>query len=202
MDIDSTPELNLLIVEGELILAPNDSDPSHHRTFDAHYILVSGGKMQVGTEDFRYTSKITITMHGTLTDPYLPLFGNKCIGLTNGILDMHGPIRTPTWTVLSETVNINATKITLNEQVDWVAGEEIAIASTSFDGREAEKRTIVSIDNTVADKPVITLDKKLDHKHFAATETFGDKSIEIRAEVGLLSRNIVFKGDDDHTEPN
>ena len=36
MDIDSTPELNPLIVKGELILAPNNSDPSHHRTFDAH----------------------------------------------------------------------------------------------------------------------------------------------------------------------
>lgn len=45
MDIDSTPQLNLLIVEGELILAPNETDSTHHRTFDAHYILVSGGRM-------------------------------------------------------------------------------------------------------------------------------------------------------------
>jgi hypothetical protein len=115
MDMDSTPELNLLIVEGELIIAPHPTDATHQRTFDAHYILISGGSMQVGTEDFRYTSKITITMHGALADPYLPLFGNKCIGLTNGILDMHGPVRTPTWTVLSETSAINATTITLNE---------------------------------------------------------------------------------------
>ena len=45
MDIDKTPELNLLIVEGELIIGPKESDPNHHRYFDAHYILVSNGRM-------------------------------------------------------------------------------------------------------------------------------------------------------------
>jgi hypothetical protein len=175
MDIDKTPELNLIIVEGELIIGPNATDPNHHRYFDAHYILVSRGKMQVGTEDFPYTSKITITMHSMLTDPYLPLFGNKCIGLTNGILDMHGPVRVPTWTTLNTTVEKGATTITLSVPVDWVAGEEIAIASTSFNGRETDKRTIVSIDKTNAQNPVLVLDKALDYGHFAATETYGDK---------------------------
>jgi len=45
MDIDATPQLNLLIVEGELIIAPNDTDATHQRYFDAHYILVSNGRM-------------------------------------------------------------------------------------------------------------------------------------------------------------
>lgn len=45
MDIDKTPELNLIIVEGELIIGPNETDPTHQRYFDAHYILVSNGKM-------------------------------------------------------------------------------------------------------------------------------------------------------------
>jgi len=45
MDIDKTPELNLIIVEGELIIAPHPTDPTHQRYFDAHYILVSHGKM-------------------------------------------------------------------------------------------------------------------------------------------------------------
>ena len=103
MDIDSTPILNLIIVEGELIIGPNTTDANHQRTFDAHYILVSYGRMQVGSEEFPYTSKLTITMHSSLTDPYLPLFGNKCIGLTHGILDMHGPVRTRTWTTLNFT---------------------------------------------------------------------------------------------------
>jgi len=51
---------------------------------------------------------------------------------------MHGVPRTPTWTVLNETAMPKATTITLSEAVDWVAGEEIAIAATSYNGREGE----------------------------------------------------------------
>ena len=57
--------------------------------------------------------------------------------------------------------------------MDWVAGEQIGIASTSYNGREGEKRTILAIDRTDPSKPVITLDEALEFKHFAATETFG-----------------------------
>jgi hypothetical protein len=53
-------------------------------------------------------------------------------------------------------------------------------------------RTIAAIDST---RKIITLDQKLDYKHFAATETYGDQTIDMRAEVGLLSRNVVFRGD-------
>jgi len=94
--------------------------------------------MEVGTEEFPYTSKITITMHGALSDPYLPIYGNKVIGVRYGTLDMHGPKREPVWTVLESTVEAGGSVITLRESVDWKVGEEIAIASTSYVGREGE----------------------------------------------------------------
>jgi len=56
--------------------------------------------MQVGTEEFPYTSKITITMHSTIDDPYIPVYGNKCIGLRFGTLDLHGVEKEPVWTVM------------------------------------------------------------------------------------------------------
>jgi hypothetical protein len=37
--------------------------------------------MEVGTEEFPYTSKLTITMHGNISDPYLPIYGNKVIAV-------------------------------------------------------------------------------------------------------------------------
>lgn len=55
VDVDSTPVLSFLSVEGSLIFPP-DADPSHMRTFDAHYILVQGGYLEIGTEEYRYTS--------------------------------------------------------------------------------------------------------------------------------------------------
>ncbi len=48
-DIDKSPVLSFINVEGSLIFAP-DTNPNHVRTFDAHYILVRGGYMEVGTE--------------------------------------------------------------------------------------------------------------------------------------------------------
>jgi len=103
VDVDSSPVLKAVIVEGSLIFAP-EVDATHHRFFDAHYIFINGGLMEVGTEEFPYTSKITITMHSAVTDPYIPIYGNKVIGVRYGTLDMHGPVRTPTWTTLETTV--------------------------------------------------------------------------------------------------
>jgi hypothetical protein len=194
VDIDTTPMLNALIVEGSLIFAP-ELDPNHHRTFDAHIIFVRNGKMEVGTEEFPYTSKITITMHSDLLDPYLPIYGNKVIGCRYCELDMHGPERIPTWTMMEETAEVGANQITLKQEVDWVVGELIGVASTDYNGRHAEKRTIIAIDKTIPEKPVITMDKPFEYKHYAATEAYGDDTIDMRAEVGLLSRNVKFQGD-------
>lgn len=133
VDLDATPILNAVFVEGSILFVP-DTNPSHHRTFDAHYLFITneGSRMEVGTEEFPYTSKITITMHGNDKDPFLPIFGNKVIGCSECTLDMHGVQRNVTWTYLDSTVEIGATVITLAEVVDWQVGEMIAIAPTGY----------------------------------------------------------------------
>ena len=194
VDVDSTPKLSFINVEGSLIFPP-DADPNHHRTLDAHYILVKGGYMEVGTEEDRYTSKITITMHSSVYDPNLPIFGNKVIGVNYGVLEMHGVERPVTWTELKETAEAGATQITLmdvtGDALDWAVGESIVIASTSFSGRDAEQRTITAITNTDT-APVITFDEPLLYQHYAGVQYFGDDFIEMRAEVGLLTRNVKY----------
>jgi hypothetical protein len=138
VDVDKTPQLNAVIVEGSLIFAPDEKNPDHERFFDARYIFVHKGYMEVGTEEFPYTSKITITMHGDISDPYLPIYGNKVIGVREGVLDMHGIKREPAWSVLDTTVEAGGKQITISEKVDWKVGEELAIASTSYNPREGE----------------------------------------------------------------
>ena len=118
VDVDSTPILSAVLVEGSLIFAPN-IDPNHQKSFDAHYIMVDGGYMEVGTEDFPYTSKLTITMHSNKQSAEIPIYGNKVIAVMNGVLDMHGIPRYPTWTQLSVTSLPGSRKITLIEAVDW-----------------------------------------------------------------------------------
>jgi len=58
-------------------------------------------------------------MHSSIDDPYLPIYGNKVIGVRYGTLDMHGVERTPTWTSLESTVEAGGSVITLMEEVDW-----------------------------------------------------------------------------------
>ena len=43
--------VDAVFVEESLIFAP-DQDPLHERFFDAHYIFVYGGLMEVGTEEY------------------------------------------------------------------------------------------------------------------------------------------------------
>lgn len=161
VDIDESPVLNAVIIDGgSLIFPSNDNDLSHHRTFDAHYIYVQNGFIEVGTEEEPYQSRITITLHGEKYDPHIPIFGNKCIGVRYASLDMHGVPRDVTWTSLDSTVLPGSTQITLIEPVDWQVGEQIVIAPTGFDKFEAEKKTISGV-STVGGKTVIDLDSAL-----------------------------------------
>ena len=87
---------------------------------------------------------------------------------------------------------------------DWAVGEQIVIAATGYSKDEAEVRTILSVgsDGNDAAKPVLTLDRPLVYKHYAATETFDSDFIEMRAEVGLLTRNVKFRGDPETSAKN
>jgi len=201
VDVDATPILNLVLVEGSLIFAP-DSDASHQRTFDAMYIFISAGYMEVGTEEFPYTSKLTITMHGEKADTEIPIYGVKVTAVRNGILDMHGVPRYPTWTELELTAAPGDNTITLHTAVDWVAGEQIVIAPTSYENHEAEVMTIASIDNSNVNEPVITLNGTLAYNHYAGVEYYGSHTLEMRAEVGLLTRNVIYRGDPETSGQN
>ena len=54
------------------------------------------------------------------------------IGVSNGILDMHGEKRNVVWTTLASTAEVGDKTITLDEAVDWIDGEDIAIATMDF----------------------------------------------------------------------
>lgn len=109
----STPVLNLVSVQGTLIFEDKDL------TLDAHYIINMHGRIQIGTEDAPIQNKITITLHGKKEEKQLPEYGNKCIGVHHGVLDIHGKPRTPTFTFLAATAEAGATQVTMMAEVDW-----------------------------------------------------------------------------------
>lgn len=121
------------------------------------------------------------------------IVGAKVLALRNGILDMHGMPKVATWTHLSSTANSNSSIIHLTHPVDWALNSEIIIATTGdrFSQKESELRRVVNISS---DNMTLTLDRPLKYTHLGLSRWINTTTVEVRAEVGLLSHNVVFEG--------
>lgn len=85
-------------------------------------------------------------------------------------------------------------------------GDSIVIASTDYDGTHSEVREITGVTDRTT-KPVVYFDEQpLSYKHYADEITVGSPpntdTITMRAEVGLLTRNVVYRGDPETSQTN
>ncbi|CAF4433885.1 unnamed protein product, partial [Adineta steineri] len=131
-------------------------------------------------------------MYGQLRSIELPIYGAKVLALRDGTVDMHGTNLVRTWTRLGSTAAAGATQITLSQYVDWPVNSQIVIATTGdYESQgETETRTITAISSNGL---TLTLDSPLTYQHLGVTQIIGSTSVEVRAEVGLLTRNVVFQ---------
>lgn len=125
------------------------------------------------------------------------------------------------FTKLAETANVGQSTITVENIIDrnfddilsantdgefnWDVGDEIVIASSSDNYNHEDVRIITALQDQ-GTTTIITLDRPLTYRHFGEIETYGTNvdsrttrtvgpmSIDMRAEVGLLSRNIKIQG--------
>jgi len=102
-------------------------------------------------------------------------------------LNLHGD-RSNSWTKLAKTAEAGSSSIEVLNASQWKAGDEIVLASTDFDPRQAERRNIAAISGNT-----ITLDKPLVYMHFGEI-TF---EVDERGEVGMLTRNIKVQASED-----
>ncbi|CAH1788932.1 unnamed protein product [Owenia fusiformis] len=190
VDID-TPILAFLLIQGGHVMFDDERDIH----LQAENILITdGGRFSIGTESAPYQHDAVITLHGHLRSPELPIYGAKTIGVRNGTLEFYGRPKVNTWTHLASTGAAGSTTITVQDNIqDWDIGDEIVIATTGNRNsqKETEKKVIVSISGNT-----ITLDSPLEYEHLGVTETFedGTTQLDLRAEVGLLTRNVKVKG--------
>ncbi|OAF68248.1 hypothetical protein A3Q56_04012 [Intoshia linei] len=186
----STPKLSMLLIKGgKLSFAEQDIELKVD-----NILITEGGIFQVGTEEIPFEHRATITMTGKIRAPELPIYGAKTLAIREGGLELHGRKTPETWSLLAETINIGENTIILTTQVNWLVGDEIVIASTGDHNSQNENEKF-SITNIAADEKTITLNKNAEYRHLGITETYANgASIELRAEVGLLTHNIVFQG--------
>ena len=183
----SPPALGSLTIDGKLSFA-NTADLE----LTTEWIMLHG-ELEIGTEARPHTRKATITFTNNVKDEDIGGMGgqndrsDRGIMLMGGTLNLHGD-RTNTWTKLASTANAGSTSIQVLNAAGWRVGDEIVLASTDFDPRQAERRTIAAISGNT-----ITLDRKLDYMHFGKI-TF---DVDERGEVGLLTRNIKLQASAD-----
>ena len=178
----SPPALGGLSIEGTLTFS-NNADLE----LTTEWIMLHG-ELAIGTEAKPHTRKATITLTDNVKGEEVMVgMGDRGIMISGGTLNLHGST-TNTWSKLSATANAVATSFQLLDAKGWKVGDEIVLASTDFDPRQAERRTISAISGNN-----ITLDKKLDYMHFGKI-TFG---VDERGEVAMLTRNIKIQASAD-----
>nr|XP_055075128.1 fibrocystin-L-like [Misgurnus anguillicaudatus] len=186
----STPVLKMLLIQGRRLIF----DEADIELQAENILITDGGALQIGTEQQPFQHKAIITLHGHLRSKELPVYGTKTLAVREGVLDLHGiPVPVP-WTHLSKTAQNGSSTLTLMDAVTWKTGDEIVIASTgdSHSQRENELRRIASVS---ADNRTLTLTEPLTYTHLGVSVTLPDGTVfEARAEVGLLTRNIVVRG--------
>ncbi len=190
MLLDTTPPaLGTLTIDGALVLGDQDLE------LTAGWIMVHGG-LYAGSsqEPFRHHAIITLT--GPETDESLGHMGTKFLSAMGGVIELYGDMTGASWTRLERSANAGDSSITVRDATGWQPGDRIVVASTDFAGydeggdEQVEERTVTAVAGDV-----LTLDSPLDYFHQGTLMNVGGISVDQRAEVARLNRNIVIRGD-------
>jgi regulation of enolase protein 1 (concanavalin A-like superfamily) len=191
----ATPALASLKVGGVLRVVPGSN-----ASITSAWIMVAGAgaRLEAGTEAAPLASRFTITLTGTdrtanVTGIAPMTTGSKfLIAMDGGTIDLHGASRdNRSWTVLDGNLAAGATALTVADTpTGWAVGDKLCLAPTGFDATESEAVTITAISGrTVSFTPA------LQYPHWGTLQTIEGTVVDQRAEVGVLTRNIVIQGD-------
>lgn len=185
LDVDP-PALHGIQILGSLEFAEQDIE------LKVGYILVMGGELKIGSPSTPFMHRATITFIGDTADATGVNMGNRFLmAMSGGTISLHGHRRDArAWTLLNRHAGPGQSIIEVADPVNWRVGDEIVIAASGTKPWHAEQRRIVSIDSTS-----IVLNEPLIFDHFGQYVSTDDYSIDMRAEVGLLSRDIILQGD-------
>ncbi len=218
--LDADADVAGLVVLGRLEVA-DTADIA----LETDWMLVSdGGAFVVGTPEDPHAHDFTLTLAGdpgeapdwaevrVEVEERCPVSGGTCLCaladrapegtaflMAHGEgsrIEIHGADAAKLdWTRLAATAEPGAREIVLEAAPGWEAGDEIVLASTDFDAHQAETARILSVS---PDGRTLTLDRALDWMHFGELQLYeGGRVLDTRAEVGLLSRNVTIRGDED-----
>lgn len=183
----------------------------------------SGGVFQIGTAVNRYDQgEFVLTLTGTDQNAdYTVETATGTMQITNnggflmaamgGRLQFFGQDKL-SFTKLGQTAEAGANSIVVENviernfdgtisaasdgELNWEVGDQIVIASSTRDYSDQEVRSITAITDLGNGTTRLTLDNVLSNRHYGQIETYdnGNRSIDLRAEVAVLSRNVRIQG--------
>jgi hypothetical protein len=194
LDLAETPIIDVLKVHGRLTFS--DDQDVHLRV---KHVSIRGGEFNIGSAFGAYEHAAKITLHGTkeengqqYADCWMP--GSKMIA-NAGTLNFYGQKREDSrMSRLTVEAFQGDTEIYVETLLDWVAGDRIALAPTSFKYEASEDKFIQAYDRETGK---VTLTEGLDWHHWGQAESTGPdfNGVDMRAEVLLLTRNIQIVGE-------
>jgi cell migration-inducing and hyaluronan-binding protein len=191
----SPPELSSVLVnEGTVTFSDKDLTLLSHRI-----LLKNGGTLQAGSPMSPFNHNLNITLMGSRESANeIPLYGAKVLAIEGGTLKLYGQQR-HSWMRLNATALQDQSFLDLEQSVRWEPGSKFVVTSTDFDAHQAEVRTITRVEKGTR----VWFDEPLAFSHFGELQYFPGhgtnkamlKVLDERAEVGLLTRNIIIQGD-------
>lgn len=197
--LDANVECGEILVNGRFEIERAD----RVLTCDSLIVMGASAEFEAGTNANRFVHRFILTLKGDKTETFAMGGARALMAMGGGTIRIHGEDRVE-WTHLGANVAAGANSITMSEAVDWRAGDQILICSSRLSWNEAEKKTIASVS---PDGLTVTLTNNLAYLHAGVTKTytraspFKEWTADLRAEVGLLSRNITIRGADDSVTP-
>ncbi len=185
--LDTNACVQSITVKGSLLFAPKDLE-----LCSRSIMIENGGRLVVGTKERRFTSKAVITLiDGDRKEDLHKGMGTKVLGvMAGGRLDLHGADGFKPWTTLAGPTAVGATTLSLVDASGWKVGDSIVVSTGSYEPDEAEERTLTAVSGNQ-----VTLDSPLKFARPMDNVTIEGRTLDMRAAVGRLSRNIVVQGD-------
>ncbi len=181
----ATASLRGLTVEGTLT-APTTADVA----ITSAFVDVEGGVLRIGTERAPHTGRAVITLTGPGAGDDVMGMGSKVLAVMDGTLDLHGATAPVSWTTLGATAQPGSRTLRMASAPHWRAGDRIVVATSSTAMSDTEVVTVRSVSGST-----VTLTAPLRHRHLGVRQLLGPRTVDTRAEVGLLSHTVVVRGD-------
>ncbi|EGG17944.1 hypothetical protein DFA_08945 [Cavenderia fasciculata] len=154
------------------------------------------GKLWIGSSSCRSNGNIELIFHGAYTtaDTIAQYMGSKGIAAAvGGYLSIQGKQYKNTWTRLSVTAYPYDRLLYLQDAVNWEVGQKIVVTTSRFEDEWYPENEVLTIQAVSANGKTVQTVEPVQFYHYAGQE--------YQAEVGLLSRRIILRGDAASSEP-